>query len=493
MENVSVLPEVIERPTTPGISYVADQFRDALYYDKSTFTVSQKEEKAYGIFLKNLEKVEKDLGSDSDARLTMSIIGQVLNFECRKYRSSAIDVVEENFNDIAKRLTTVGLDDPNEIGETPNTLAVLTETLDEIGFSDPRSAKYFSLLEGQKDKVLDIVRTKDTRMAESLARILFNIRQREGDGDSNKTDKLIKGLLFAEDIPDNSRYYFFNQLQKDYRPNLVYRFFGEELGKYIKDQYKREDIVRSFLCLSKHDVYSLNYYDVYKTLKVCQEVDQGISGGCERLNKIFGITHFGRYPSNVLIEQLNDWDSGDNTRYGVLIGSWSDWNNAFNDTRGEREGTILSIISQAKKYGFKTRVMEAGNKEEFVMRQIALRNGFVGAGKFHFLTISAHGTPNGFQLGDNNIGRVNVEDIPLLKKDLASLYGPYMQTLFFSCSTGVENGFAEKWADSRIESVGPDRVTSEKEVEVFSRPGGLLGFRVAYHRKANANRYPKLG
>ncbi len=137
-------------------------------------------------------------------------------------------------------------------------------------------------------------------------------------------------------------------------------------------------------------------------------------------------------------------------------------------------------------------MIEARNEEEFVMRQISLRNRFKNADKFHFLGINAHGQPSGFYLGQGLSGFVSIKNIPLLKKDLASLYMPNMQTFFFSCSTGVNEGFAESWADSRIESIAPDRDAPVKKVNVFSRPGGLVGFRVEYDEGAIQKRYPRL-
>ncbi len=472
----------IERPTTPGTGYLRQKYFDAIHSAENIPDVL-KERKAFACVEEKLDVIKEDLKGTNDARSTLEVIGRLLTAEPKDIRLFAAGLVDENFANLTKRVNTEGFKDLNAIGETPLTITTLARTLEILGNADPRSEKYLEFLEDNKDAIVALFRQGNAGVGEALAITLFNIRGRGDKEAQAATDALICDLLFAEDVQEHRVRKFFDKLQ-DFEPNLASVFFKKTLGKYFKDQSVIDDLVDSYQVRTDYSP-ELSSIEVYKTLKICEGIDKIIPGGSERINKLFGITHFARYSGEMLIAQLRDWDSGDKTPYGVYVGSWNDWNRNISGSDNE------AIFGKVKKLGFKFRVIEARDKEEFVMRQVALSQQFNGADKFHFLIINAHGSPRGFYLGRNNEGFVGIGDIQLLKKDLAALYMFSMQTLFRSCSTGVEDGFAENWADSGIESIGPKRDGDLAGIEPFLRPGGLIGFRVI-DGKVGMNRYPRL-
>ncbi len=312
-------------------------------------------------------------------------------------------------------------------------------------------------------------------MAANLATILHYVRERNKDQGYQISNNTIYDLLFTKNMPDGSRRIFFNKLQ-EHNSLLVGIFVNKGFSPYFKDLIVKRDIIKSYQVREyDNDILPrLNYLEVSSALGVCADIERKIPGGSEKINKIFGITHFSRYPSELLIEQMTDWENGDKAPYGVIFGSWDDWNN---NVRGSvNQETYIAL----KKLGFKTRAVEGKTKIEFINRQKMLREKFNKSGKFHFLIVEAHGSENGFILGKSKDGAVTIDDVPELKKELSGLYSSNMQTLFFACSMGKKGGFAEKWSDQKIESVGTNINVGPSEVKVFPRPGGLIGFWVKY-------------
>ncbi len=296
---------------------------------------------------------------------------------------------------------------------------------------------------------------------------------------SKNTDKLVKELLFYDGVKESKVRGLFDKLQ-EYRPNLIRILVKEELEKYIDDDEIREDWVSSLEGYQYHRFpKSLNSIEVYSMLETCRQIEAVVPKGCERLNKLFGITHIARYPHEMLLEQLNDWDNYDDSPYGVIVSAWDDWNNAFAHAGGSDPdlnghfGINRHLYLDLKKLGYKFRAIEVKNKEEFITRQLFLGEHFAQAGKFQFLHIAAHGSPEGIHLGRGENDKVRTEDIRLLMKDLAPLYIPHMETVFKSCSTGTKLGFASKWASlgSDICAVAPDQNGSIKSIYPLMRGG----------------------
>jgi len=430
--------------------------------------------------------IVKNLEDGKESRSALWMINHLFYEGGIDNESFCVNFVVDNAEAILNRTSQ----DLNALGEGYLAFNILSKTLAKLrvyGDKDENYKKILNLLEAKVPELEKAV-LKGFPVAKPLAKTLFRLRQRDSDKKADDYDDVLFKFLFDEGIPIRLRETFFDELQGNDN-KLVSELFERALDLYFGDKMVQKDIVDSFQESETRGLRTplLSRGEVYKTLEICKEIEDKIPGGCKRINKTFGITHFARYSSGLLIEQLKDWGNEDNSPYGVYIGSWDDWNNAI---RGGE--TVLSISTGVKKLGIKFRMVEARNEEEFVIRQIALRDKFKNADKFHFLIINAHGQPSGFDLGRGSLGSVSIANIPLLKKDVASLYVHNMQTLFFSCSTGVEKGFAESWADSRIESVGPDRDASVKTVNVFSRPGGLVGFRVEYNEGAIQKRYPRL-
>lgn len=494
MESTNAAHDAQTKHVSKHIENVANQFTHTYYYDQRYSTDRSKEFAAFKVFSNNLDGVIEDLKSGNDAKNALGMMAQVLDFKSDEARELALKVVEENFDDISRRLTLTGLEDSNLIGETPRAFEVLVKALDRIGPSDSRASKYFDIIEPVTDKVLQVIKSQNSYMAGNFAIFLLNRRLTEVDNNSPKlkeTENLMKSLLFDQGVSPQSKRSFFKSLQENRQQNLVYRFFKDEIVDIIAEPNLSEEIADSLL---SEEYKALDFNETYNTLHVCREIEAVQKGACKRINKLFGITHFGRYKPDFLLEQLTDWDNNDNANYGVILNPYGDWSNSFYESGDDSIKVSEKIIKGVNKFGFKTRVVEAKNKEEFVMRQLGLREHFEKAGNFYFLVIGAHGSPRSFTLGKGLEGNVSVWDIPLLKKDLSKLYQPYMQTIFFSCSTGIEYGFAEQWADSKIESIAPDKPGGPSDIEVFQRPGGLLGFAVKYKtvgEVVNQKRYPK--
>ena len=260
--------------------------------------------------------------------------------------------------------------------------------------------------------------------------------------------------------------------------NLLIEIFGfdKRTVKIIRNSWNsvHEDIKKGL------DVFKQNY-------EIMLGCERKRPGSVVELNRRFKIAHFGRYPTELLVRQFDERD--DNSKpYGIVVGCQDDWNGAFYSDVFNYE----SILGQMSKLGYSFRVCEAGNGLGTVRRIIEMDKRYGSNHKIELLIIAGHGRPDSvlFGLGEN--GGLSIND--LLGRTTKKLvdkgvYSPSMQTVFWSCSTGVEGGIAQVSAEVMGgESVGPDKKAGALRHLIYIDQGKLRA-RVTYRSGASEKRY----
>jgi hypothetical protein len=191
----------------------------------------------------------------------------------------------------------------------------------------------------------------------------------------------------------------------------------------------------------------------------------------------FGITHFGRYPADVLIDQWKNRDDK-SMEYGLWIGPYSDWNTAFDDN----QQVFSDFVSTAGKNNARVRVVEARGRLS-VAKRIKEMNGRYGdEQKISFIVLSGHGEPGSVQLGEyipnNNDFQIRSEDLSGKgATKMKNFYVDGMPMVFISCSTGVSGGVAQQYSVyTGGETYGPEIPTNISKIHLVRDEKGKLTF-----------------
>jgi len=169
-------------------------------------------------------------------------------------------------------------------------------------------------------------------------------------------------------------------------------------------------------------------------LSCLQELREKIGeDGISKLYREYGITNFGRYPSEVMIKQVEN--DGKSRPYGIWLGAWADWNGGFL-SQGEKS-LVKNIERDANGLGFDLIIVEARDKMSTVKRVVTLDRKFGKDNKIAFVIISGHGSANRIFLGEEPEDILSLPD--LIKKSSSKMRKYYKEKvpfLFNSCSTG---------------------------------------------------------
>lgn len=260
--------------------------------------------------------------------------------------------------------------------------------------------------------------------------------------------------------------------------------FSAAWYEYKNEKYKRGDFAM---------VIRKNFFAMREIMK-----EVGIPG-LQTLFSDFGISNFGRYNVQTLVEQVRHKDDTEKP-YGIVIFPQSDWNGAFYD-----DGTLLENFRQELvPYGVGLKIIECKSKVRVFSRLEHLDEQYNsnGANKMRFLIVGGHGSHERIQFGERN---ASVDYIGLNDFDMAqsaptsrqakaiektkSMFAPDMPIALFSCSTASLD-FGDNVARRASEVyetnvVGPMSDTVPRAIQVYEE-NGKLQIQVDYKQKARA-------
>ncbi len=277
----------------------------------------------------------------------------------------------------------------------------------------------------------------------------------EKQGSQQAADSTISELVNSSSVDEVERY-----IHEDRSDDSLNSKVKSVLVKIIEGySLNPEDLVRTWNETSTDRKIGKPYFAfgaLYRdNLRNIRYLEQHSPGSAATLRDNFGIKNFGRYPSEVLLDQYKGI-SDDQTPYGIAIFPYSDHNGAFIDPKESFETLSTSIRGHHL-----LRVFEAGGKMEIARHLISLDKKYGTFNKISFAFIGGHANPDVIVFGDNKddlSSRIYSKD--LLGKGLQRTSGFFVSrpTIIISgCSTGVKEGIGQKLSKTfSAEVIAPD-------------------------------------
>ncbi len=237
---------------------------------------------------------------------------------------------------------------------------------------------------------------------------------------------------------------------------------------YIKRHKLLEDILGGFGITDawacertwSHTTKDKRYVpDVGKNLVYIAELEQAMPSGPKLLHDFYGIRGFARYPQYVLNRQLEIHGKADKP-YGVVVSALDDQNGAL-----KQPSNVYWDKQLAEHYD--VRVLEAGSAPEIARRMLAMDKLYGAAQKISFAVVHAHGEHDKFYLGSIYFTQMAALSIRNRFDSSRRFFTKNPTILMMSCSTGKEQGIAQKLSrDLEATVIGPDGDSGLKNVSV---------------------------
>lgn len=220
-----------------------------------------------------------------------------------------------------------------------------------------------------------------------------------------------------------------------------------------------------------------DYFDIFEqNLTIIKNLEQKRPGAAATLQREFGISDFARYPTEVLVGQIDHISETDKP-YGIMITPQEDISGAF-----YTEEIKSAIDNMHKEMGTKCylRIVEVGGKFDLARTLIALDRKYGKERKITFAIFGGHGEPNTIYLGkDEKRGIFETQDfLDLVSKTttrakVKSFFTPNPTIIMQSCSTGREQGLAQGISLAlNADVIGPDNPTRIENYRItFSKDG----------------------
>ncbi len=194
------------------------------------------------------------------------------------------------------------------------------------------------------------------------------------------------------------------------------------------------------------------------------------------LHDEFGITHFGRYPTEVLHRQYEERENQD--PYGIVLFPYADHNGAFT---GIPE-VFARLQTELGGNGFRLRIIEAESKHGIGKRLLHLDRKYAsgeGGNQVEFAIIGGHGTKESILFGD---GRGPSQQIHMADlegqgttRGAAQIFRKGARVALMSCSTGMAGGIARKMKDRFGWTVlAPPKDVALKDISVRFHKGRVI-------------------
>lgn len=213
------------------------------------------------------------------------------------------------------------------------------------------------------------------------------------------------------------------------------------------------------------------------------EIEHDQPGISKFLNREFGITDFGRYPPELLIQQYKEQDNNENP-YGVIVYPRSDHNGAF-----YQNGYIFKDLLDKLDGEFSLRVVECESKIDIARALIKFDRRYNPGGKGHKISlaiIGGHGSENTIKFGgQDERHRLRIQDLMGSGIQNTSRFFEEGPTIILaSCSTGANKGIGQEMSEKiGAKVIAPKEPTNLTEIQVGRKRGGRWRFNARYWDK----------
>lgn len=206
-----------------------------------------------------------------------------------------------------------------------------------------------------------------------------------------------------------------------------------------------------------------------------------------------GIYEFNRYPEELLIAQLEQFEDKESP-YGVLIGASRDRRGAFSAA----QKSLGELHKRLKKLGYNLRITECGSKMELARALVVFNQRYGENQKISFAILEAHANKGLIQLGrvkkgDEETERVNalrVKDFLGQDSSGASRYFVDNPPLIFTgCDAGQKGGVAGQIGVAmKARVIAPRSKASFVNIKPYPISQGL-GFEVTFKEEGEEKIY----
>lgn len=222
---------------------------------------------------------------------------------------------------------------------------------------------------------------------------------------------------------------------------------GHAILEYLSEKYPKFDFKKLPEIWKERFSTQLAFFktiglDLW-TIVQLEQKDPGIT---ERLIKEFGIKNIGRYPVELLTDQIEvAEDTG--RPYGVVISSSADWNTSMHS-----DAAVMSEFYQKlKELGDNLRILETTSKRDLAVKLLGLDKKYGASQKISFAVLNGHGNEDLIELGFRQ-AEDKTKDPSILHKEalkdkeslaVKRLFIPEPTIVLGSCSTGKEKGIGQ--------------------------------------------------
>lgn len=217
---------------------------------------------------------------------------------------------------------------------------------------------------------------------------------------------------------------------------------------------------------------------IHENILIMQQLEEARKGAVGFLYQNFGIRNFNRYPPELLIKQVDEYQKLDKP-YGILVEPTVDHNGSFLE-----ETELLEKLSAQLGDDYALRIMECGGKWDVVSKLLLLNGVYGDRRKISFAIIAGHGNGRSITLGGYDLRQhLHIDQLASGKaKDIRDIFVENPVFVLFSCFAGIKKGIGQEASKELGATViASDESTSPKSINV-RKENGKIGFEVEYQK-----------
>lgn len=204
--------------------------------------------------------------------------------------------------------------------------------------------------------------------------------------------------------------------------------------------------------------------DIACNLEAMQALESKRKGSVSELVHKYGIQEFQRYPEEMLLAQLEEEDT--QQPYGVVVYPRDDWNGAFDADKKLWKDFFGETRSRC---GLK--IFECASRIDIARHLLDLDKKYGAEHKISFAVIAGHGQENKIQFGPwwGHFSALSKVDIGSGKgiRRVKDFFVEDPSIVFFSCSTGAEEGIAQELSQTLgAEVMAPNKPTHPNKLSI---------------------------
>jgi hypothetical protein len=207
------------------------------------------------------------------------------------------------------------------------------------------------------------------------------------------------------------------------------RLIIEIVGRNLEEEFNIKDGVEVVKRWKGKDSIS-----ILSNLFSLRNIEKDRPGGAKLLNESYGICEFNRYPTEMMIDQIDNHDK--DVPYGAVFFPAEDESDAFDQNK-----EVLKQLYDGTKGRHISRVFEVDEKSSFARFLVTLRLKYKH--KIDFMILVAHGEKYGLRFSWKSRLNKDIVNESTSIDSIKEMMTDEPSIALISCSTGAEDGFAQ--------------------------------------------------